>query len=212
VWTPTFKATSRRVTPFRPCYPATDIEESALTAARDGFYGWSAQRLARAQTRLGQPAYLYFFDHRYPAAVEGGLAGFHGSELSYEFGVVGSGSLPRDWPAPSADGGERSLSQMAMNCFTSFARGGTPALPDGPVWEPYDAFLEIRDGPPVEGSPFWGRSSCTRRSLRAGVPREYRAGTSTWGLPPRSRRRLQPHPPSRLMRQVTSATAQPTAA
>ncbi len=71
-------------------YPATDIKESALAAARDAFYGWSAERLARAQTKLGQPAFLYFFDHEYPAAVARNLAAFHGSELPYEFGLIGS--------------------------------------------------------------------------------------------------------------------------
>ena len=34
---------------FLELYPATNIEESALAAGRDAFYGWSAVRLARAQ-------------------------------------------------------------------------------------------------------------------------------------------------------------------
>jgi para-nitrobenzyl esterase len=128
-------------------YPSTSIEESALAAARDGFYGWSAERLARAHARLGLPAYLYFFDHRYPAQVAHHLEAFHGSELPYEFGLIGlDGRLPRDWPKPPDDARERALSDAIMGYFTSFARSGRPVAGGEPAWEPYDSFLTIRDG------------------------------------------------------------------
>jgi para-nitrobenzyl esterase len=130
-------------------YPGTDIEESALAAARDAFYGWSAERLARAQSRLGHPAYLYFFAHEYPQAVARQLTAFHGSELPYEFGLIGSrASLPRNWPAPPDDAPERALSAAIMGYFTSFARHGTPAVPGQPHWAPYGtqgSFLHVRD-------------------------------------------------------------------
>lgn len=130
-------------------YPATDITESALAAARDAFYGWSAERLARAQTGLGQPAFLYFFDHEYPAAVARNLAAFHGSELPYEFGLIGSGyPLPRNWPPPPSDARERALSAAIMSYFTTFARAGLPTAPGQPQWQPYGAgcaFLHLRE-------------------------------------------------------------------
>ncbi len=128
-------------------YRASDIEESALAAARDAFYGWSAERLARAQTRLGLPAYLYYFVHRYPAQEALRMEAFHASELPYEFGRIGATEgWPELWPRPPDDTRERALSESIMNYFTSFARDGVPRAPGGAVWQPYRedrAFLEI---------------------------------------------------------------------
>jgi para-nitrobenzyl esterase len=135
-------------------YPATDIEGSALAAARDAFYGWSAERLARGQTALGVPAYLYFFAHRYPAQEALGLAAFHGSELPYEFGRIGAeDGWPQRWPRPPDEPGERALSEAVMSYFMSFARDGVPLAAAGPAWRPYGddrAFLEFR-GVPLTG-------------------------------------------------------------
>ncbi len=125
-------------------YPATDIEQSALAAARDTFYGWSAQRLVRKQTQLAVPAYLYFFEHQYPAQVALHLEAFHGSELPYEFGLIGSdGRFPPKWPRPPDDARERALSAAIIDYFTGFARSGK-------AWKPYSeggAYLDIRDKP-----------------------------------------------------------------
>jgi para-nitrobenzyl esterase len=132
-------------------YPAADIEESALAAARDAFYGWSAERLARAQTRLGLAAHLYFFAHRYAAQEALGLEAFHASELPYEFGRIGSADgWPEHWPRPPDDTRERALSESIMGYFTSFARAGVPDAPEAPLWEPYRnerAYLEFREVP-----------------------------------------------------------------
>ncbi|MGH8301988.1 MAG: carboxylesterase/lipase family protein, partial [Steroidobacteraceae bacterium] len=100
-------------------YPAADVEQSALAAARDAFYGWSAERLARDQTRLGLPAYLYFFTHRYPAQEALHLEAFHASELPYEFGRIGApDGWPELWPRPPDDARERALSEAVMSYFT----------------------------------------------------------------------------------------------
>ena len=132
-------------------YPASNIEESALAAARDAFYGWSAQRLARKQTQLGVPAYLYLFDHHYPAEEALHLEAFHASELPFEFGLVGSDSrFPPNWPRPPDDARERAVSAAIMNYFTSFARSGKPVAPGEPTWKPLaenQSFLDIRDKP-----------------------------------------------------------------
>ncbi|MFZ0499729.1 MAG: carboxylesterase family protein, partial [Steroidobacteraceae bacterium] len=132
-------------------YPADDIEESALAAARDAFYGWSAERLARVQTQLGLPAYLYSFAHHYPAQEALGLEAFHASELPYEFGRIGApDGWPERWPRPPDDVRERALSEAIMGYFTSFARDGVPAAPEAPVWQPYRderAYLEFGDVP-----------------------------------------------------------------
>ena len=128
-------------------YPASDIEESALAAARDAFYGWSAERLARAQTRLGLPAYLYYFTHRYPAQEALHLEAFHASELPYEFGRIGApDGWPELWPRPPDEARERALSEWVMDYFTSFARDGAPRAAGAAVWQPYSedrAYLQI---------------------------------------------------------------------
>jgi para-nitrobenzyl esterase len=141
-------------------YPGTNIEESALSAARDDFYGWSAERLARKQTQLGVPAYLYFFEHSYPTESALHLEAFHGSELPFEFGLIGSsGRLPPFWPEPPDDARERAVSDAIMSYFTSFAASGKPAAHDEPVWEPFGAdhsFLDVRDKPYLSKNPIPG--------------------------------------------------------
>jgi para-nitrobenzyl esterase len=132
---------------YMELYPGTDIEDSALAAARDGFYGWSAERLARDQSRLGLSAYLYFFRHEYPAQIERRLQAFHGSELPYEFGLIeASARLPADWPRPPDDARERALSGTIMSYLASFAASGVPVAPNAPTWLPYAAdrsFLDV---------------------------------------------------------------------
>lgn len=163
-------------------YPADDIEESALAAARDAFYGWSAERLARAQVKSGQPAYLYFFAHRYPAQHSLHLEAFHASELPYEFGRIGAAEgWPEFWPRPPDDVRERALSETLMSYITSFARTGAPVASAAPVWHPYGderAYLEL------------GEVLRTGRRLLPGmfelheqlVARRRAAGTQNWYL------------------------------
>jgi para-nitrobenzyl esterase len=66
---------------FLRLYPSTDMEQSILRTTRDAMYGWTAERMVRKQAAIGQPAYLYLFDHGYPAADTRGLHAFHASEL-----------------------------------------------------------------------------------------------------------------------------------
>ena len=132
-------------------YPATDVEESALAAARDAFYGWSAERLVRDQTRLGLPAYLYFFAHHYPAQESLDLNAFHASELPYVFGRIGAlEGWPEFWPRPPDDARERALSEAVMSYFTSFARHGAPSAPGEATWRGYRderSYLKIAGSP-----------------------------------------------------------------
>ncbi len=132
-------------------YPAAQIEESALAAARDAFYGWSAERLVRSQEALGCPSYLYYFAHRYPAQEALRLEAFHASELPYEFGRVGAEEgWPALWPRPPDEPPERALSAAIMGYFTSFARTGFPAAPGAVRWLRYGserAYLEFRGEP-----------------------------------------------------------------
>lgn len=161
-------------------YPATNIEESALAAARDAFYGWSAVRLARAQTRIGLPAYLYFFDHSYPAEVEHHLEAFHGSEVPYEFGDIESNErLPKNWPRAPVDAREKALSEAIMDYFTSFARTGHPIAPGAPDWKPYGedlAYMEFRERPETSTNLLPGMFDLHEEV----IARRRTAGTQNW--------------------------------
>jgi para-nitrobenzyl esterase len=179
-------------------YPAADIEESALAAARDAFYGWSAERLARAQTRLGLPVFLYYFAHRYPAQRARRVEAFHASELPYVFGRIGAPEgWPELWPRPPDDPVERALSEAIMSYFTSFARAAAPVAPAGPQWPPYRdgrAFLEFRAVPRPAHHLLPGMFELHEEI----IARRRAAGTQPWyvnvGLasPPVPRARQQP--------------------
>lgn len=161
-------------------YPSANVEESALAAARDGFYGWSAQRLARKQTQLGVPAYLYFFEHQYPAEVALHLEAFHGSELPFEFGLIGTPDrLPSYWPKPPDDAREQGISAAIMGYFTSFARSGKPVAHDGATWKPFadgQAFLDIRDKPEAANNPLPGSYDLQEEV----ISRRRASGTQNW--------------------------------
>lgn len=161
-------------------YPGNNIEESALAAARDAFYGWTAQRLARKQTGLGVPAYLYFFEHHYPAEDALHLEAFHGSELPYEFGHVGLDSiLPKDWPKPPNDAKEQKISQAIMDYFTSFARTGRPSAPGEADWKPFGeggAFLDVGDTPELRHNILSGSYELQEEV----ISRRRAAGTQNW--------------------------------
>ena len=120
---------------FLEQYPSSNLEESVLATTRDALYGWTAERLVRKQTAIGQPAYLYFFDHGYPAMDSAGLHGFHASELPYVFGTMDR--LSPNWPKPPPTPEEAALSEAMIGYWTSFARTGEPRARGAPDWRAY---------------------------------------------------------------------------
>ncbi|WP_423605322.1 carboxylesterase/lipase family protein [Sphingomonas sp. MS122] len=122
-------------TAFLQLYPARDVGESMLAATRDALYGWTSTRLAIGQTAIGQPAYLYLFDHGYPAADESGLHAFHAAEIPYVFGMAAN--VPPYWPKIPDGVADRRLSVAMLQYWTSFARSGTPSAEGQPGWKPY---------------------------------------------------------------------------
>lgn len=111
-------------------------------------FGWTSERLVRMQSALGQPAFLYYFDHGYPGADELGLHAFHGSELPYVFGNLAR--TPESWPKPPDSKMERDLSEAMMAYWVSFARDGTPNAAGWPVWHPNalgKAYMRFADVP-----------------------------------------------------------------
>jgi len=133
---------------FLRLYPSANLQESVLATTRDALYGWTAQRLVRKQTALGQPSFLYFFDHGYPAADTAGLHGFHASELPYVFGTFEA--TPPHWPKIPATPLETRLSDAMIGYWSSFARTGRPKAanePDWPSFGPTGAYMAFKESP-----------------------------------------------------------------
>ena len=156
---------------FLRIYPSTQLRESVLATTRDALYGWTAERLVRKQTALGQPAFLYLFDHGYPNADAAGLHAFHASELPYVFGTLTI--TPPSWPKIPATTQERKLSDAMLDYWSSFARSAQPRAANAPDWPIYDAngaYLAFTDSPQVAQRVFPGMYElqeevvCRRRS------------------------------------------------
>ena len=156
---------------FLRLYPSSDMGESILAASRDALYGWTAERLVRNQTTLGQASFLYVFDHGYPAADQAGLHAFHASELPYMFGNLDR--TPPRWPRIPQAAAEVALSDAMIDYWVSFARAGRPEAAGAARWEPYgDArrFMTFETAPQAGVGPFSGmfelheQSMCRRRT------------------------------------------------
>lgn len=175
---------------FLRLYPATHMEESILAATRDGLYGWTAERLVRAQTARGLPSYLYLFDHGYPAADAAHLHGFHASELPYVFGTLDG--TPPLWPRVPAAARETALSEAMLDYWTSFARTGTPRAanaPDWPSYGPAGAYMHFSDSPHPQTDLMPGmyrlnEEVVCRRMAAGDLPWNWNVGLASPMLPP----------------------------
>jgi para-nitrobenzyl esterase len=156
---------------FLRLYPSDNVHESILATTRDALYGWTAERLVRKQAALGQPSFLYLFDHGYPAADAQGLHGFHASELPYVFGT--SDRTPPRWPKIPATPEEEKFSDAMMEYWSSFARTGQPRAshqPDWPSYAPSEAYMAFRNVPQPSTQLFPGmyalheEAVCRRKS------------------------------------------------
>jgi len=172
---------------FLARYPADDVDASMLAATRDALYGWSAERLAAAQTAAGAPSFLYHFDHGYPAADAGGLRAFHGAELPFVFGT--SASTPAWWPAAPATPREGRLSDAMLGYWASFARDGQPRARGAPAWRPYGAaraYMAFESAPRLRRGPpnaFELHEEVVRRRRIAGVAWHWNVGIIAPPLP-----------------------------
>lgn len=122
---------------FLRLYPAEIYQESILSTPRDALYGWTAERVVRRQASRGQRAYLYLFDHGYPAMDDAGLHAFHASELPYVFGTFDK--TPPRWPRVPDTAAERALSGVMTDYWASFVRDGRPTAKGAADWPAYNA-------------------------------------------------------------------------
>lgn len=175
---------------FLRLYPSDDLAESVLATPRDALYGWTAERLARRQTRLGQPAYIYYFDHGYPAADEADLHAFHAAEIPYVFG--NADRTPPRWPVPPDTAAEKGLSEAMMAYWASFARDGAPTAAGQPDWPAYGqtrTYMAFEEGPVVRERLMPGmfelhEAVVCRRRVAGGVPWNWNFGVIAPVPPP----------------------------
>jgi len=156
---------------FLKLYPSTNIRESILATTRDALYGWTAERLVRNQSALGQPSFLYLFDHSYPTADAAGLHAFHASELPYVFGTPER--TPPLWPKIPTTPQESALSNAMIDYWPSFCRTGRPRANNQPDWHPYGSarnYMAFADAPQPSAHLFPGmyelheEAVCRRKS------------------------------------------------
>lgn len=136
---------------FLKIYPAADYQAGIIATPRDALYGWTSERMVRSAAKMGQPGYLYLWDHGYPAMDSAKLHAFHASELPYVFGVLDAG-LP-NWPKIPDTAPERALSNAMIDYWTSFARDGKPVAKAAPAWKAYGStrsYIHFTDVPRVE--------------------------------------------------------------
>ena len=158
---------------FLRLYPPSDLTDSAMKAMRDGTFGWGMERLATKQAAVGAPAYLYFFEHSYPAAEARGLGAFHASEVPYVFGNIGK-PVPAAWLAAPDTEAERRLQDAMGEYWTNFARTGSPGAVQGVEWPRFGAtarYLDFGARPTVGVDPLHGayaldeEAMCRRRAV-----------------------------------------------
>lgn len=160
---------------FLKLYPADDMNASMLATLRDAVFGWATERIVRGEAALGEPSYLYVFDHHYRAAQARGLDAFHASELPFVFGQIGAtASLPPNWPRPSGHGNE-ALSKAMMNYWISFARSSVPSAPGQDRWatfSPDKRYMRFGSRPVLASDPYPGmyalNNTVVHRRLNAG--------------------------------------------
>jgi len=177
---------------FLKLYPAADYKESILKTTRDSLYGWTAERIARKQAAVGQPAYLYLWDHGYPAMDDAGLHSFHASEIPYTFGAfTGVGPL---WPKVPDTAEERGLSDAMINYWTSFAITGVPKAANAPAWPAFGAehnYMHFTAAPAPEANFMPGMYALNeevmcRRKATGKLPWHWNVGLMSPPLPPKA--------------------------
>lgn len=133
-----FRAAARKrfgddATKFLALYPADSDEQAAQSkhdARRDeSFTGERAE--ARAQSKLGVPAYLYYFSRKPPGHDREKYGAFHSADVEYVFNTLDATDRP--WEQT-----DRDLASLMIQYWTHFAATGDPNGPDLPQWPTYD--------------------------------------------------------------------------
>jgi para-nitrobenzyl esterase len=178
---------------FLALYPASRMGESILATTRDALYGWTAERVAAKQTAIGKPAYLYLFDHGYPAADALDLHAFHAAEIPYVFGT--HALAPAGWPRPPASSAETRFADAVQSYWTRFVMTGAPG--GAPAWPAYGgerAYMALADRPRpgarlMPGMYELNEAVVSRRRARGDTPWNWNVGLAAPVLPQDPERR-----------------------
>jgi para-nitrobenzyl esterase len=179
---------------FLRLYPSNNLQESVWATTRDALYGWTAERLVRKQTAIGQPSYLYFFDHGYPAEETAGLHAFHASELPYVFGTLDA--TPPLWPKIPATREESKLSDAMVGYWSSFVHTGQPRAATEPDWPSFGsrgAYMAFTDAPHPSADLLPGMFALNeevvcRRRASGDIPWNWNVGIVSPKMPPPTQR------------------------
>lgn len=174
---------------FLKLYPGEHLQESIYATTRDALYGWTSERLARKQTAVGQPAYLYLFDHGYPDADAANLHAFHASELPYMFGTLKR--TPPYWPKIPSTRVETDMSNAMLDYWTSFAKTGQPVSANAAAWPAYGttkAYMLFGETPVASQALFPGmyelhEAAVCRRKSAGNVAWNWNVGMASPKLP-----------------------------
>jgi para-nitrobenzyl esterase len=177
---------------FLKLYPSSNMPESILAATRDGLYGWTAVRMARNQEAIGKPAYLYMWDHGYPAMDDAGFHAFHASELPFVFGTFTA--VGPEWPKIPNTPEQEAMSDALADYWTSFAKTGTPVAAHAPAWPRYDgngAYMHFAATPQPATDLFPGmfhlyEEVMCRRRAAGNLAWNWNAGLASPPLPPKA--------------------------
>jgi para-nitrobenzyl esterase len=177
---------------FLRLYPMANVAESILASTRDAMYAWTAERLVRKQAAVGAAAYLYYWDHGYPAEDSAGLHAFHASELPFVFGTAAV--TPQNWPKIPETAQEKSLSDAMIGYWTSFAKTGKPQATGEPDWPAYGSghkYMTFTDAPHVADHLMPGmyelnEDVVARRRASGDTPWNWNAGIASPKLPART--------------------------
>jgi para-nitrobenzyl esterase len=175
---------------FLHLYPSSQMQDSALATTRDALYGWTAERAVSRQAALNIPAYLYLFDHGYPAMDQADLHGFHASELPYVFGTADR--TPPLWPKIPATPQEHALSEAMSDYWASFARDGRPKSAHAQAWAAYGSggdYMHFAATPELARQLMPGmyrlnEAVVCRRMAAGDQPWNWNAGLAAPKLPP----------------------------
>jgi para-nitrobenzyl esterase len=132
-----------RVDAYLAAYPAgsdADAAASYYASARDGLFGWQMREWARATTRKGRSAWLYYFTHEPEVEGRDGLGAYHAAEIAYAFdNEDAAGRTPTE--------ADRRVADLVAGYWVSFAEDGDPNGPGLPEWPAYtledEAYQEL---------------------------------------------------------------------